>query len=305
MTRRMADMSSAAARLYQDLRDAGLEIPTRESLGTYRTALRDGSAAPIQAVVESFDGVIEMVDVNGIRCRQLTPCGWRSEHDRVILYAYGGGYVSGSTSEDQVITAPLAQRSGARIIMVEYRLSPEHRYPLPQQDMRQVYTALLAQYGAARLIVSGESAGGNQALGLMQHARDHGQALPRCAVLFSPWCDLANQGDSHIFNDARDPTLNNAWVDIAAGWHAGDCPLDDPGLSPIHGDMRGLPPCVITTGSRDLLLSQCLRLAAKLHAAGVKCDLRVWDGLWHVFEFYPIPEAGLSILEIAEFIRAH
>jgi acetyl esterase/lipase len=189
--------------------------------------------------------------------------------------------------------------------MIEYRLSPEYPYPLPQQDMRQVYAALLDQYGAARLIVSGESAGGNQALSLMQHARDSGLALPRCAVLLSPWCDLANQGDSHIFNDARDPTLNNAWVDIAASWHAGDCALDDPGLSPIHGDMHGLPPCIITTGSRDLLLSQCLRLAAGLRAAGVECDLRVWDGLWHVFEFYPIAEAQLSIAEVAAFIRAH
>jgi acetyl esterase/lipase len=69
--------------------------------------------------------------------------------------------------------------------------------------------------------------------------------------------------------------------------------------------MHDLPPCIITTGSRDLLLSQCLRLAAGLRAAGVECDLRVWDGLWHVFEFYPIVEAQLSIAEVAAFIRAH
>jgi acetyl esterase/lipase len=171
--------------------------------------------------------------------------------------------------------------------------------------MHQVYPALLDKYGAHRLVVSGESAGGNQVLGLLQFARDHGLVLPRCAALFSPWCDLANQGDSHIFNDGRDPTLDNAWVDIAAAWHAGGTPLDDPGLSPIHGEMRGLPPCIITTGSRDLLMSQCLRLAQKLRAAGVECDLRVWDGLWHVFEFYPIPEAELSIAEVADFIRRH
>ncbi len=125
------------------------------------------------------------------------------------------------------------------------------------------------------------------------------------AVLFSPWCDLANQGDSHNFNDNRDPTLSHPWVDIASSLHADGHALDDPGISPIHGDMRGLPPCIITTGSRDLLLSQCLRLARKLHAAGVECDLRVWEGMWHVFEFYPIPEAVLSIAEAAAFIKAH
>ena len=305
MSRCRADMSLEAATLYQQLCAAGIAVPDRAGLEAYRTAVRDGFAPQIEVAIEAFDGDIEMIEIAGIRCRQLTPPGWNSQQGHCILYAYGGGYVSGSTSEDQLITAPLAQQSGRRIIMVEYRLSPEYPYPLPQQDMRQVYSALLDQYGSARLVVSGESAGGNQVLSLMQDARDRGLALPRCAVLFSPWCDLANQGDSHIFNDTRDPTLNNDWVDVAASWHAGDCALDDPGLSPIHGDMRGLPPCIITTGSRDLLLSQCLRLAARLRAAGVECDLRVWDGLWHVFEFYPITEARLSIAEIAEFIRVH
>lgn len=305
MSDRYADMSPAAASLYQLLCAAGIDLPHRENLEAYRQAVRAGFAAQIKVAVEAFDGDIEMIEVAGIRCRQLTPHGWDSRQGRCILYAYGGGYVSGSTSEDQVITAPLAAQSGTRIIMVEYRLSPEYPYPLPQQDMRRVYSAVLDQYGSARLIVSGESAGGNLALSLMQDARDSGLALPRCAVLFSPWCDLANQGDSHIFNDTRDPTLNNDWVDIAASLHAADCALDDPGLSPIHGDMHGLPPCIITSGSRDLLLSQCLRLAARLRAAGVDCDLRVWDGLWHVFEFYPIAEAQSSIAEIAEFIRLH
>jgi acetyl esterase/lipase len=305
MTARKAGMSAAAAGLYQQLSAEGVDIPRRENIGAYRDAVRAGFESSIQAALEAFAGSIEMIDISGIGCRQLTPPGWSAEQGRCILYAYGGGYVSGSTCEDQIITTALATHSDARIVMVEYRLSPEHPYPLPQQDMRQVYAALLDEYGVQRLIVSGESAGGNQALSLLQHARDHGLGLPRCAALFSPWCDLANQGDSHLFNDARDPTLDNAWVDIAAEWHAAGTALDDPGISPIHGDLRGLPPCIITTGSRDLLLSQCLRLAHKLRAVEVECDLRVWEGLWHVFEFYPIPEAQLSIAEVADFIRRH
>jgi acetyl esterase/lipase len=305
MTNRTADMSAAAAALYQELCEAEPAELRREDMPAIREATRAGYEAYVQKALGAFDGSIEMIDIEGLRCRQLTPRGWSRNQGDCILYAYGGGYVAGSTYEDQVITATLARLGGMRIVMVEYRLSPEHPYPLPQHDMRQVYPALLDEYGADRLVVSGESAGGNQALGLLQHARDHGLVLPRCAALFSPWCDLANQGDSHSFNEGRDPTLDNAWVDTAANWHAAGTALDDPGLSPIHGDMRGLPPCIITSGSRDLLLSQCLRLAQKLRAAGVECDLRVWDGLWHVFEFYPIPEAELSIAEVADFIRRH
>ena len=171
--------------------------------------------------------------------------------------------------------------------------------------MQQVYQSLIKTYGSERLIVSGESAGGHQALGVMQYALTQGLALPACAILFSPWVDLTNQGDSHQFNDARDPTLNNAWVDSAAEMHAAGADLSDPGISPINGNLSGLPPCLITTGSRDLLLSQCLRLADGLHTAGVPCDLRVWEAMWHVFEFYPIPEARQSLAQVADFIHAH
>lgn len=305
MTQRYADTSDEAAALYRQLKSEKQVIPQRDKVAQYRREVRDGFDAYVREAVAGYEGSIETIDIDGVECRLLTPHGWSPNNGRCMLYAYGGGYVSGSTWEDQILAAPLARHAGMRVVMPEYRLSPEHPYPLPQQDVRRVYAALLQQYGAQRLIAGGESAGGNQALGLMQHARDNGLALPRCAVLFSPWCDLANRGDSHIFNDDRDPTLNGSWVDIAAKWHAAGHALDDPGLSPIYGDMSGLPPCIITTGSRDLLMSQCLRLARKMRAAGVECDLRVWEGMWHVFEFYPVPEARQSIVEIAAFIDAH
>ena len=305
MSGKQAGISDETRALYLELQVEGPLVPDAADVEAYRRRVADGFEAYIEAAVGAFDGVIEIIEIAGRRCRQLTPPGWDAEHGDCILYAFGGGYVCGSTHEDQIITAPLATASAARIVMVEYCLSPENPYPLPQQDMQAVYPELLQRYGAGRLVVSGESAGGNQALGLLLHARDQGLELPRCAALLSPWCDLENQGDSHVFNETRDPSLNCEWVDVAASWHAGDTPLGHPGISPLNADLQGLPPCIITTGSRDLLLSQCLRLAQKLRAAGVDCDLRVWEGLWHVFEFYPIPEAALSIGEIAEFIRNH
>ena len=305
MTERKIDMSPEAANIAAQMRATGLVVRDLDNLEQYRKDVRESLEAYVHKALEAFSGEIEDVEIAGISCLQLTPANWSIDSGLCIQYAYGGGYVSGSTYEDLIITAPLAQRTTARIVMVDYRLSPEHPYPEPQQDMQQVYPALLEQYGATRLAISGESAGGNQAVALLQHIRDSDLDMPRCAALFSPWVDLSNQGDSHIFNDNRDPSLDNASVDIAAKWHAGGHPLDDPGISPIYGDVSGLPPCIITTGSCDLLLSQCLRLAKKLRSAGVECDLRVWEGLWHVFEFYPIPEAEQSISEVAEFINAH
>ena len=300
-----ANISSKAQLLYDEMLAGGILVPTTENVLNYRADLIAESEQEICNLIDDFDGVIEEIEIAAIPCKQITPAGWSPETDACIQYAYGGGYVSGSTWEDQVITIPMAGFANARVVMVDYRLSPEHPYPGPQHDMQQVYPALLEQYGASRLIVSGESAGGNQAVALMQSARDRGMAMPACAVLFSPWVDLTNKGDSHNFNDSRDPSLNNAWVDSATAMHANGINLDNPGISPIFADMHGLAPCIITTGTRDLLLSQCLGLAQKLRAADVDCDLRVWEGMWHVFEFYPIAEAKTSLEEVSAFIRAH
>ncbi len=302
---RTADISAEAEAVLAGLRAAGMQIPTLDNLAQYRANTRAGYAPYVEQAIAAFDGEIKDIEIAGVGCRQLTPSTWSQKDGPCIQYAYGGGYVSGSTYEDTIITAPLAQHSSARVVMVDYRLSPEHPYPEPQQDMQRVYPVLLDVYGAQRLVVSGESAGGNQALALLHHIRGNGMLMPACAALLSPWCDLANDGDSHRFNDGRDPTLNNAWVDLAANWHARGHALSDPGISPLHGEMADLPPTIITTGSSDLLLSQCLRLAQRMRIAGVDCDLRVWEGMWHVFEFYPIPEADRSIVEIADFIRTH
>ena len=305
MTAMQADMSPAARALLAELQSAGMLAPDIGDLPAYRAQVRAGFEAYVDRAVQAFDGDIEDTRVAGIDCKLVTPAGWSADSGGCIQYAYGGGYVSGSPYEDLVIAAPLAQASGARVVMVDYRLSPEHPYPEPQRDMQAVYPELLRNYGATRLALAGESAGGNQALSLLLHIRDAGLDLPRCAVLLSPWCDLSNRGDSHAFNDGRDPGLSPPWIDIAASLHAGGHPLDDPGISPLYGKLRGLPPVMITSGSRDLLLSQALRLAQRLRAVDVDCDLRVWEGMWHVFEFYPIPEAATSIDEIAAFVRTY
>ena len=301
----VADISDIARRLRDEMTAAGLPPRALDNIEQYRKDMIAANTALVEQAMAGFDGAIESIEIDGQSCRQLTPSAWAEASGPIILYAYGGGYVSGSTFEDQMITLPLAREADARVVMVDYRLSPEHPYPASQDDFAAVYPALLQTYGNSRLVISGESAGGHNAVHLLQRLRAGAEPMPACAVLLSPWVDLTGQGDSHAFNDNRDPTLNNHWVDVAAALHAPEQSLLDPGVSPLYGELDGLPPTMITTGSLDLLLSDCLRLAHRMRAAGVSCDLRVWEGLWHVFEFYPIPEAQTSIAEMAEFIRAH
>ena len=219
-----------------------------------------------------------------------------------VLYGFGGGFITGSPSEDLIIAAPMAARTGARIIVPDYRLAPEHPWPAAVDDGFAVYRTL----ADAPFAVMGESAGGNLALALMARARAQGMALPGAAALLSPWCDLTHHGDSMTANDGRDPTLTLDWGRTAAGFYASGADLSDAGISPIHGDLSGLPPTIITTGTRDLLLSHAVRLSRVMIQAGVHVDLRVWDGLWHVFEFDDrLPEAAQSVSEIAAFVSTH
>jgi monoterpene epsilon-lactone hydrolase len=299
-------MSSEAKAFVDNLKGEILAVPRKDKLLQYRLDTRASYEPTVKRALEKYDVQTEEININGTSCLQVTATDWSTNNGLCILYCYGGGMVAGSSYQDLIITTGLAHRLSARVISVDYRLAPEHSYPAAQQDVANVYPTLLDDYGASRLVVSGESAGGNLALALMVQMRDRNLELPRCAALFSPWVDLSSSGDSHQFNDNRDPTLNNAWVNLAVELYAPDQALDDPGVSPLYADLSGLPPTIISTGSRDLLLSDCLSLARNLRDSGVDCDLRVWEGLWHVFEFYDeIPETELSIREMANFIRIH
>ena len=171
-----------------------------------------------------------------------------------------------------------------------------------------VYQALLREYGARSLALSGESAGGNLSLALMGAAAARGLPLPAAMALLSPWCDLTHSGDTIRTLDGIDPTLDlDHLLSQMASAYAGGRPLASPDISPLFADVaKGFPPTLISTGTRDVLLSDCARLSTKLRGAGVDVDLRVTEGMWHVFEFYPqLPEAENSIRGIAEFIDKH
>lgn len=241
---------------------------------------------------------MDEVTLGGVRCLDVRPTtlrvGWP------ILYGFGGGMVEGSPIEDLPIIAPISAQTGARVIVPDYRLAPEHPWPAAVDDGFAVYRAVAEQTFA----IVGESAGGNLSLAWMLKAKAEGMRLPGAAALLSPWCDLSNAGESLIFNDGRDPTLTKRNSDIAASCYAGANNMDQPLISPINGMFdSGFPPVLISTGTRDLLLSQAVQLSQRLRDSGASVDLHVWEDLWHVFEWYEnLPEAQQSIRQIADHL---
>lgn len=192
------------------------------------------------------------------------------------------------------------------VLSIDYRLSPEVVYPAALDDCVRAYLGITAQ--RPRLpVLFGDSAGGGLVLALMQRLRDLDAVQPAALGLITPWTDLTPTGDSRVANDGRDPILTwHNQLDKAARAYAGTTPLDDPLVSPINATWdASLPPSVIMTGTRDLLLSDCVRLYWRLREAGARTELRVWEGMWHGFTGEPgIPEAEQCRREIATFLLA-
>lgn len=260
---------------------------------------------------ESAEVTIEHELVGGVECQWVCPLP-KPKGSEVVLYFFGGGFVVGSPDDDLAITARIAVGTGRRVCVPRYRLAPESPYPAATVDAMAVYRALIERSDPfiSHVFVVGESAGGNLALDLLLKVctlKRDGIRLPTAAALLSPWIDLTHSGVSHSL--ALDPTLSlEAFLAPASRVYAGLHPRDSAGVSPLftEGIPSCFPPVLISTATRDLLMSDSVRLAQRLQAAGCRAELRVVEGLWHVYEWYPqLPEARTSVREIAKFLLAH
>lgn len=233
-------------------------------------------------------------------CQIVTPKG--SNPTAQILYLFGGGFVQGSPEEDLPITAALAVKTNARVIVPHYPLAPEHPFPAALDTVTTLAANILSD--APETLLAGESAGGNLALALTHRLRTKG-IQPNAIALMSPASDLAYTGDSGAAD--RDPVLSAHRIGTVLDAYLQGANPHTPDASPINGPFDAtFPPTFITSGTRDQFLSNCVRLDRTLRNAGAASDLRIWEGLWHVFEFYPeIPEADASLTEIAEFLKRH
>jgi acetyl esterase/lipase len=267
---------------------------------------RDGCAPYSERARDTYLETVDEIEIGGVTVQTLVPKNYdASNDDRAILYFFGGAYIVGSSFEDLPITASLAHRLGCKVYTAQYRRAPEHPYPAAVDDGYAVYRGLMDRIRPDGLTFLGESAGGNLCLAVALRARESGLPLPAAAVLLSPWCDISKTGDSAFTLEGRDPTLDyDVHLRDAALAYAGGRDLQDPLVSPLYADYEpGFCPTLITTGTRELFLSDCARLSTRMRLAGVDARLHVWEGMWHTFEWYlELPEAQHSLDEIAAFI---
>src|ERR1700738_3031521 len=237
--------------------------------------------------------------IGGVSAIEVTAPG--ADADAVILYFHGGVYVIGSAATSVPLVAELARRTGATIITLDYRLAPEHPYPAAVDDAQDAYHGLIEQgVGLGKIALAGESAGGGLAVATLLALRDAGTPLPSCAFLMSPYADLTLSGDTILDKQAADPILTPDGLPLRVPDYVAGADASDPHISPVFGDLSGLPPLLIQVGSHEILLSDALRLAARAAIADVPVTLEVTAGVPHVFQgFAAVLDEGDAALDRA------
>ena len=276
-----------------------------------RPVVLNASVAEMRAGMESMLGAVplpagvirEAREVNGVPAEWISMPG--AAADRAVLYFHGGGYVIGSIATHRELAARLSAASGARVLLIDYRLGPEHRFPAAVEDAVAVYRWLLdAGYAPARIAFAGDSAGGGLTVAALLAARDAKLPLPATGVCLSPWVDLEGSGASMTAKAAEDPMVQKGPLLLLAGHYLGSASPRAPLASPLYADLRGLPPLLIQVGSAETLLDDSTRIAEKLRAAKVEVELEVWPDLIHVFQaFAMLPEAGQAVARIGQHLR--
>jgi len=285
-----------------------VEYPPLDDAASWRGMI----AAQAQAIREMTGGSgstagvrVEETSVDGACVYVITPDGIGPEDRRVYLEIHGGAFIHEGGEVCRQRGIDNARRIGARSWAVDYRMPPDHPYPTPLDDCVAAYRALLEQHRPEEIIIGGPSAGANLAASTILRARAEGLPLPAAAVLHSPVSDLTGSGDTRRTNLGLDNILTGQSMAPILLYAAGH-DLRDPYLSPVFADFRpGFPPTLLLSGTRDLLLSDTVRLHRALRAAGVAAELHVWEAAGHGGFLGRAPEDEERTTEIKRFIDKH
>jgi epsilon-lactone hydrolase len=229
-----------------------------------------------------------------------------ASHQNAVLYTHGGGYVSGNCADHRMHVAKLVQASGAAALLFDYRLAPEHPAPAAVEDTLAAYRWMLSEgISPMNIVIAGESAGGGLCLASLVAMRDRKLPMPCAAVASSPWLDLTCSADSYRRNARKDISLLGSW-DVWSRYYVGSADAREPWISPIYGDLTGLPPVLIQVGTDEIMLDDAVRFTGRARDAGVDATLRIWKGMVHCFAFFSpmFPEATAGMNELGDFIRA-
>ncbi len=240
------------------------------------------------------------------------PAAWITAGDAAnkytILYLHGGGYVIGSARTHAPLAARLSEVTGARCLVPDYRLAPEHPFPAAVDDALAAYRWLLGHgVDHKRIAVAGDSAGGGLVVAALVAARDARLPMPAAALSISPWADLTCDTPAMHTNASADPVITKGGALLFAKIYLNGADMKTPLASPIYADLHELPSVMIQVGDREVLLDDATRLAQRLRADGVDVCFEQWDGMVHVWHLFAhrLAEGRQALKAAAGFLKTH
>lgn len=254
---------------------------------------------------EAMPATVKPLTANGVNAAWISAPGAASA--KVAIYFHGGGFRLGSLRSHRDLMARISAASGCRVLGVEYRLAPEHRFPAAHDDALVAYDWVLGQGIAARdIALVGDSAGGCLALSTALALRDAARPIPAAIATMSAWTDLSASRASYDTHAALDPIHQRPMIVVVARNYLGpDVDPRDRRVSPLFADLGGLPPLLMQVGGRETVLDDTRDLAWKAEQSGCAVTLEVWDDMTHVFQQFPddLPESGMALASLGAFLR--
>jgi acetyl esterase/lipase len=242
------------------------------------------AAAPLPELRMRLGVTSEEKTIAGVKTYILTPSSIpEANRNRLLFNVHGGGYVFGPGESGTREGIMMAANAKTKVIAVDYRMPPDFPYPAAMDDAMAVWKEVVKTTNPRNIAIFGTSTGGGMTLAMVLRAKKEGLPLPGAIAPGTPWSDLTKTGDTYFTNDHVDNVLvsNDGWLGDAAQLYVGGYDPKDPFISPVYGDYHGFPPAILTSGTRDLFLSNTVRVHRKMRAAGVVADLHVFEGQSH------------------------
>ena len=262
-----------------------------------------------QSIVDLYQPNITNATLGGIYVLDIKPKNW-NDNGKVAVYTHGGAYTFGSANSTLGIPSLVANETGLRVISINYTVAPFSKWNQTTNEVTSVIQALMEQGYSLEddIAMFGESAGGGLVAGSVLKMRDKGLGMPSAVVLWSPWLDLTGSGDTYFTLKNEDLFLSyDSFLEDAADSYATPADQKNPYVSPVYGNFsKGYPPTLIQGGTREIFLSDFVRLYQALDQANIPVKLDIYEGMPHVHQFlYKTSESKIALSKMNNFLQAY
>ena len=266
------------------------------------------STAQFQSLVDSYDSNITSTKLGNVKVLDIKPANW-TDNGKILVYVHGGGYTILGANSTLNNSVPMANATGLRVISIDYSLAPSSKWNQITSEVVSVIQALKDQgYSLDNIAMYGDSAGGGLVASSVLKMRDEGIGIPSALVFWSPWTDVSGTGDTYFTLKRADPFISEKMLKNMGGSYADPKDQKKPYVSPVYGNFtKGFPPTMIQVGTKEIILSDSVRLYQSLDQAGIPVKLDVYEGMPHVFQtiLNNTTESDLAISKTIDFLREY